>query len=98
MKAENTDESVKELPSEISSDLMMNLTQFVNNHDSDDIIINIKNELDQLTSEIDIFKAEQKVKTSAMKKHKVANQEANEQKPAKKTKKINTDSDGKDSE
>ena len=98
LKAENVDDSVKELPGEVPEAMATGLLEFINKHDQDEIILVLNKELDQMTADIDKMRGEQKTRKSTIKKEKVAIEKTQQQKLAKKPKKINTDEQGKTTE
>lgn len=98
LKAENVDDSVKELPATISEATVKGLLDFINSHDAAEIIQALNTELDEMTAEIDRLRAEQKTRKSTLKKEKVAAEKTQQQKQAKKPKKITSDDQGKTTE
>lgn len=58
LKAENVDDSVKELPDQVSEALVTSLLDFINKHDQDEIIQVLNKELDTMTAEIDKLRGE----------------------------------------
>lgn len=58
LKAENVDDSVKELPDQVSEALVTSLLDFINKHDQDEIIQLLNKELDTMTAEIDKLRGE----------------------------------------
>lgn len=98
LKAETVDDSVKELPDQVSDAVVKGLLDFINKHDQEEIIKVLNKELDDLTADIDKLRGEQKTRKSTIKKEKVATEKTQQQKQAKKPKKINTDDQGKTTE
>lgn len=72
LKAENVEDSVKELPDSISEAVIKGLIEFINSKDSSEIIQVLNRELDEMTAEIDKMRNEQKSRKSVIKKEKVA--------------------------
>jgi len=58
LKAENVDDSVKELPDQVSEALVTSLLEFINKHDQEEIIKVLNKELDTMTAEIDKLRGE----------------------------------------
>lgn len=98
LKAENVDDSVKELPDSISEAVVERLLKFINEHDQKEIIEVLNKELDEMTTEIDKMRGEQKTRKSTIKKEKVAAEKTQLAKQPKKPKKLAIDDQGKTTE
>lgn len=98
LKAETVDDSIKQLPDQVTEDMVTGLLAFINKHDQEEIIKVLNKELDEMTAEIDKMRGEQKTRKSSIKKEKVAIEKDKKEKVAKKPKKINTEDAGKTTE
>lgn len=98
MKAETAEDSIKQLPNEITEDIVTALVAFIDKHDQEEIIKVLNNELTEMTTEIDKMRGDQKSRKSILNKEKVAVEKDKKEKTAKKQKKINTEDAGKTTE
>lgn len=95
LKAENVDESMKQLPDELKDATVNSLIDFINKHDQEEIIKRLNKDLEEMTADIDKLRGEQKSRKSIIKKEKVAVEKVKQEK---KPKKINTMDQGKTTE
>jgi hypothetical protein len=58
LKAENVDDSIKELPDKLGDPIIKGLLDFINKHDSEEIIKVLNKELDEMTADIDKMRGE----------------------------------------
>ena len=68
LNADNVENSIQELPDEVPDTLTKTLIEFIEKHDSKEIIAVLNKDLDEMTAEIDKMRAEQKTKKVAIKK------------------------------
>lgn len=94
LKAENVDDSIKELPDKLDDATIKGLIDFINKHDQDEIIKVLNKDLDEMTADIDKMRGEQKTRKSAIKKERINLQQTQVKKPQK----IPNDDQGKTTE